>query len=200
MRASPGWVGAEPGFAASASGCFGAALPPISAVSASAFGARFGTAVPAPERAGSPALPAGGFARPGPAGPEGAVPLVPGALDAAEPAGGGVVLLPSDRAAWRWAEAGAFGLPVPPAAELGAPPAGFGAELGDAAFAPGPEEGVPLTLPLSGAAALPPAGGFAAAGPPTRLVRLSGGAGFAPGCPEFPLFAVPGGFAPGCGV
>ncbi|MEU2172700.1 hypothetical protein ABZ552_00590 [Nocardia sp. NPDC019219] len=199
MRASPGWFGAEPGFDAPVSGCVGADLRPISAVSASAFGARFGSDAPAPERDASPVLPAGGFARPGPAGPEGPVPLAPGALVAAEPAGGGVVLLPSDRAAWRWAEAGACGLPVPPGAELGASPAGFGAELGDGAFAPGPEEGVPLTFVLSGAtepAAVPAAGWLAAGGPPAGLLRLSGVAGFAPGCVEVALFAVPaGGFA-----
>ncbi|MEU2040220.1 hypothetical protein [Nocardia niwae] len=114
MRASPGWFGAEPGFdAPPVSGCFGADLRSIWTVSASAFVGRFGSAVPALERAGSPPLPAGAFARPGPAGPDGAALLAPGALEAADPEGGGGFWPPlgwvAGRPAWGCAEAGAFG-------------------------------------------------------------------------------------------
>ncbi|MFI9411745.1 hypothetical protein [Nocardia gamkensis] len=86
MRASADWFGAEPDFDAPPdSGCLGAAARSIAAVSASAPCAGAEADAPVAERAGSPPS----FARPGPAGPEGAVPLVPGALEVADPAADG---------------------------------------------------------------------------------------------------------------
>ncbi|MEU1547247.1 hypothetical protein [Nocardia sp. NPDC005745] len=111
MRASADWFGAEPGFDAPPdSDCLGAAVRSIAAVSASAPCAGAEADAPAPERAGSPPS----FARLGPAGPDGAVPLVPGALEVADPAGG--ALWPLDWAvvgcAGRW-PAGVFARPEP---------------------------------------------------------------------------------------
>ncbi|WP_174315365.1 hypothetical protein [Nocardia gamkensis] len=127
----------------------------------------------------------GRWPAPGPAGPEGAVLLIPGA-----DAGG--VFWPLDCAADgcadRWPaaevwEAGAFGLPVPLGAAPGVPPAGLGAEPGDGAFdsAAGPEAGPPLALVPPGAGAFDPAAEeFEGAGREAEPVRLSGVGGFAP--------------------
>ncbi|MEU6830875.1 hypothetical protein ABZ894_19685 [Nocardia beijingensis] len=116
-----GWFDVEAGFDAPlVSRCFDADLLSISVVSASAPVVRLGSGVPVPVRAAwPPTLSAGAFARPGPAGPEGAVPLTPGALEA----GGGVFWLPAGVAAGRlpWGCVGAFGFPA-----LGAEPAGGG--------------------------------------------------------------------------
>ncbi|MFF7938673.1 hypothetical protein ACFZC5_03110 [Nocardia gamkensis] len=159
--------------------------------------------------------PAGVFARPGPDGPDGAVPGVleaggvfwlpwtggcVGRWPAPEPAGpeGAVLLVPdaaagvfwpldcaTDGCAGRWpagdvAEVGAFGLPVPPGAAPDVLPAGLGAELGDGAFASaaGPEAG-PLVPPGAGAFD-PAAEEFEGAGREAEPVRLSGVGGFAP--------------------
>ncbi|MGW5550871.1 hypothetical protein ACWESP_11545 [Nocardia beijingensis] len=175
-----GWFGAEPAFDAPAvSDCFAADLLSISAVSASAPWGRCGPDAPAPERAWPPTLSAGAFARPGPAGPKGAVPLAPGALEA----GGGVFWLlvgvVTGRPAWDCAAAGGFGLPVLPGAEPGVGgvfwlpvgvaagrPAWDSAAAGWFGFpAPGAEpEGDGVFWPPVGVVAGRPAWGCAAAG------------------------------------
>ncbi|MEU2012218.1 hypothetical protein [Nocardia sp. NPDC019302] len=134
-----GGFGAEPGRGAPPdSRCFDADLLSISVVSASAPVVRLGADAPAPVRADRlPTSSIGAFARPGPAGPEGAAPLTPGALEAAEPADGDVFWLPAGvapgRPAWGCAAAGACDLPAPPGAE----PEGGGVFWLPAGVAPG---------------------------------------------------------------
>ncbi|WP_084466588.1 hypothetical protein [Nocardia arthritidis] len=124
VRASADWFGAEPGFdAPPVAGCFGAAVRSIAAVSASAPCAELEADAPVPERAGSPPSFAGAFARPGPAGPEGAVPSVRGALEVADPAAGGVFRLPDcavGGCGGRW-PAGVFARPGPAGPEGAVP-------------------------------------------------------------------------------
>jgi hypothetical protein len=116
VRASADWFGAEPDFDAPPdSGCLGAAVRSIAAVSASAPCAGAEADAPVPERTGSPPSFAEAFARPAPADPEGAVPLVPGALEVADPVEDGA-FCPLDWAvagcAGRW-PAGVFARPGP---------------------------------------------------------------------------------------
>ncbi|MBF6193397.1 hypothetical protein U3653_00545 [Nocardia sp. CDC186] len=134
-----GGFGAEPGRGAPPdSRCFDADLLSISVVSASAPVVRLGADAPAPVRADRlPTSSIGAFARPGPAGPEGAAPLTPGALEAAEPADGDGFWLPAGvapgRPDWGCSAAGACDLPAPPGAE----PEGGGVFWLPAGVAPG---------------------------------------------------------------
>ncbi|MFG3616714.1 hypothetical protein [Nocardia sp. NPDC047654] len=132
--------------------------------------------------------PAGGFARPGPAGPEGAALLVPGAAESAAGKVFGLLDGATGGCDGRWpagdvAEAGVFGLPVPPGAAPGVLPAGLGDEFGDGAFASAarPEDGVPSALVPPGAGPFDPAAEeFEGAGREAEPVRLSGVEGIAP--------------------
>ncbi|MFE7743440.1 hypothetical protein [Nocardia sp. NPDC057455] len=119
--------------------------------------------------------PAGAFALPGPAGPDGAVPLAPGVLEAAEPAADGAFRLldgPVGGCAGRW-----------PAGVFDCGPAGPEGGVPGVLEAADPETGGVFWLldcAVGGCAGRWPAGAFALPGPagPDGVVPL------APGAPE----------------